>query len=471
VILSTKVISQNTDTGGSKVKSRKQIAFDLICIRLDLTEAVALNPADVVATPIAPSWKVRGQDLPIFSTYDPHSDLFIFAAASPYEQYDKPSLVPPDPTPDEIAPIPRAGESLDVPTPEKPPPYSWSQTGDSVTVAFALPSSTPKSSIKMVLGPKHLTLNIGQSSHEGARPFLIPNYTAKPFWDGIDTSASFWTWDREGETSKARVGQAHTVGLLTLHLEKAHEGTRWPHVFATVGTGSTLEEDEEVPETVDPSELWLIRESLEKYTASLVTGEDASGLGLGKGLPSLAEGEIDEEVDAQVGSLVVLTQVSRSHGAVVGDPKSTGMPVEVLSQPIRVNSASGPSPASLVVKNGIDGLLFDHTPSSETPWTHTATFSALAFVLASKRDTRFVVHYGPSAVLAFESGAAASSGGANLYVYRGTVPSSKSAKQAVLKVSDGQSGVVLGVGARVDQTGLILVCLCERSLSVLRGVV
>ena len=37
-------------------------------------------------------------------------------------------------------------------------------------------------------------------------------------------------------------------------------------------------------------------------------------------------------------------------------------------------------------------------------------WSALAFVLASKRDTRFVHHAGPRAVFAFESGGGAAGG-------------------------------------------------------------
>jgi len=57
------------------------------------------------------------------------------------------------------------------------------------------------------------------------------------------------------------------------------------------------------------------------------------------------------------------------------------------------------------MRNTIDGLFYTAPvlPGIDG-WSHMATFPALSFVLASKRDTKFVFHAGKDAVLVFESG-------------------------------------------------------------------
>ena len=156
---------------------------------------------------------------------------------------------------------------------------------------------------------------------------------------------------------------------------------------------------------------------------------------------------------------------------------------------------------SVVVRGDIDGLLFASPSSSSshsssllggervenrTPttsaWTHISTFPALAFVLASKRDTRFTFHASTSAVLSFESGAGL--GGGNVFIYRGSGSGSESAKketwakQSVLKISGGSAGPLVGVGALIapgeegrGKGRVVLLCLCENELVVVRDVV
>lgn len=234
----------------------------------------------------------------------------------------------------------------------------------------------------------------------------LPRYSLKQLWDGIAPSSSVWTWDKDAE---------HSFGLLTLHLDKQHEGTRWSHVFASAGTVVSPADaaDEDVPETLDPSELWHIRESLGKYTTALRSGEDASGLGLGTGVPSLADGEMDEEVDASMGRTAWVTWANVDASTPQWAQGEDGPPTNILATPLPGTSGD----ASLVVKNHMDGLLFTVTPglSSAVPWKHSSTFPVLAFVLASKRDTRFTFHLSSQAVLAFESGSAP--GGGNICIY------------------------------------------------------
>jgi hypothetical protein len=284
-------------------------------------------------------------------------------------------------------------------------------------------------------------------------------------WDGISPSSSFWTFDRQAES---------TYGILSLHLEKQNESTRWPHIFTGAGTNSSAEDDMDIPEALDPSELWNIREALEKYTTAL-QGEDPSGLNLGKGVPSFAENEMDEEVDSSVGRRAFITWIH--------DPSRQGIQPEFLSQPQRSSPfqlLSTPipghacDPISLIVKSNIDGTVFslnnDTSAGSKPPaWKHVTTYPALAFVLASKRDTRFTHHIPGQAVFAFESGS--SNRGGNVYIYYTAGPKALTAKQSILKVNDGRGGALMGVGSFTDRDGkVVLACLTEGELTLIRGV-
>lgn len=478
--------SPSSDAGSTETKKSGRVGaithFDVLLVEIPLNarsdEPQVLNVV----------WKARGDDVPMYVGYDESRTAFFILGKSMYKGVGV--ITPPtyEPSPDELAPVPRAGEVLpDGST--KPPSYSWTQTPDSVTVAFPLPSNVPKSAIHVTLTAKTLSLLV---KHELPTSLPLPRYSLKELWDSINPSSSLWTWDRVADRE---------FGLLTLHLDKQHEGTRWAQVFAnagrsatserrkTAGTESGFDEDEEVPETLDPSELYAIREALEKYTSALQKGEDASGLGLGRGVPSLAEGELDESVDSSVGRAFAVTWVGLDGRVPPWGAREDAAPSYVLSVPIP--GLREPEP-SLVVKSDIDGLFFTLPPSSPDPtqsqaatWTHKATYPALAFVLASKRDMRFTFHLSSSLVLGFESGAGL--GGGNLYVYHGLkLNKDLWAKQALLKVSGGPSGALLGVGAlkladgdaaaedtatsisSTSKEGIVLLCLCEKELVVVK---
>lgn len=408
-------------------------------------------------------WRRRGEDVPMLMTYHRARNAYFLLGSSPYRKISDPHAAHYDPSPDEIAPIPRPEESLDSegpPQPTKPYPYSWTQTSDVVTVAFPLPSSTTACQIRVTFSQKTLTVHVMTPS--GVEGFGIPHYSAKQLWDGIRPSTSLWTWDREGD---------HEFGILAIHLDKQNEGTKWPHVFAASGTSSSAQaEDTDVPETIDPSELYAIRESLEKYTTALREGEDASGLGLGRGLPTLAQGEMDEEVDSSVGRLAFVTWVGEDGSSPGWSASLRDSAFNVLSTPL---PGTGMGPLSLVVKNGLDGtrhVLSDDPADGGSPaWKHENTFSALAFVLASKRDTRFTYHASDT-IFAFENGT--QDRGGNVYVYRSSSPKELWARQSVLTVGQGDGGSLLGIGAFTsgNETGNTIICLCENELVILRNV-
>ncbi|KAK7469208.1 hypothetical protein VKT23_003697 [Stygiomarasmius scandens] len=435
-----------------KASQRKpsHVEFDIYGVKFDLT---SLSRADDVSE-MEIVWSLRGQDVPIYTGYNPSSEAFFLIGGSSYRSLQTPPAPSYDPTPDEIAPIPRLNENLDSASadPARPPPYSWTQTSDSVTIAFPLPSSTPKSWIHVQFTSDALTLGV---DGEQLSVVPLPKYSSKAFWDRISPSSSYWTWDKEAE---------HSFGCLTLHLDKQHEGTKWMQVFASAGTKPALEsspEDVEVPETLDPSEIWQIRESLEKYTAALTTGEDASGLGLGRGVPGLAEGEMDEEVDSSVGRAARISWVSLDGSSPPWFQPGREPPFQLLSTPF----PGTPSSLSLIIKEGVDGVVFTLGSDKVPKWIHTKTFSALAFVLASKQDVRFTYH-NSDLVFAFENGLR--DRGGNAYVYRGTSTDENWAKQAILKMGDGVGGSLLGVGMVEVQGQPIVLALAEKELIIPR---
>lgn len=445
--------------------AKSTIEFDIWAVKIDL---LSLRPGSEPRE-LDVLWRRRGQDIPIYTTFINEVNSYLLLSSSPYPD---PNISVPkayEPTPEELAPIPRADENLEqtpVDNPEKPHPYSWTQTSDAVTVAFPLPSNTPKEKIKVLFTVQTLTLHVDVEpvTSENGTSVPIPHHSTTALWDSVNTTSCFWTWDREAE---------HSYGLLTLHMEKKNEGTRWMRVFASSGTN---QENVEVPETLDPSELWHIRESLEKYTAALRTGDDASGLGLGHGVPSLGEGEMDEEVDATVGRQAYLTWVEDSGSTPVWYKTHSWNedPVTVLATPMPGSISESSGDLELILKRDVDGVVYSFDPTSPSTWNHTSTYHALAFVLASKQDTRFTYHIPSRGVLAFEGGSARDRG-ANVYLYRPPAKTQdKWSKQSVLQVDDGSGGALLGVGCVKFRGGkegnVVVVCLTEGDLVLIRGI-
>ena len=479
LLLSSRHYSEKS--GKTKKAGHNQIEFDIWAVQINLL-SLSVNPAQQNLQVI---WHRRGKDVPIYTTFVEAVDAYLLIGGSSYPDPNTSFARHYEPVLEEIASIPRQGEDPDMSSPpdaterpQKPYPYSWTQTSDTLIVAFPLPSSTPKTSIKVIFTMQTLTLTV--DTHHlicGGTTIPIPHYLTKALWDNVNPSACFWTWDREAE---------HAYGLLSLHMEKKNEDTRWMQVFASsaISTGERVD-DAEVPESVDPSEMIKIRESLEKWTASISSGEDASGLGLGRGMPSLMGGEIDEEADAEVGRTAWLTWVGeggqtpdwwlRNLKANTRDEKQEhweAPPITLLSTPCP-GTVSTPGDVELLLKHDLDGTTFSFkaTNPSTPVWEHSSTYSALAFVLASKRDTRFTHHLSSRGVLAFEGGSLRDRG-ANLYIYRPSSKKEKWAKQSVIQVDDGSGGAVLGVGCVNIDNGkeAIIICLTERELVLIRGI-
>ncbi|KAJ2795401.1 hypothetical protein H4R20_005890, partial [Coemansia guatemalensis] len=120
-------------------------------------------------------------------------------------------------------------------------PYYWTQTSSDVTVCIELPVPIKASQILCELSRTSLSLHFDTSAGDLASH----TYNRAQFCDSIVADESVWTLEN---------GR-----ILTLYLQKEHEGARWATVFAN---------DDGVLETMDSNEFAVIRERLEKYTAA-----------------------------------------------------------------------------------------------------------------------------------------------------------------------------------------------------------
>ncbi|GAA5845154.1 hypothetical protein JCM9279_005455 [Rhodotorula babjevae] len=506
-----------------------------------LSARIALAPVAEPAAPrqLAVSWRLTSHDLPSFVVYDRERGAFVIGAGSKLvhaqaddsakgtragaEQVNEEEGADDEDVLMTPARAASAAASASGPAAPRPPPFSWTQDKDSVTVAFPVPSDTPTSSIRLTFSRLYLTLHVSSSSAFAASSTGLPGGVGLPrvshkrLWADIDPHTSVWTFDREAE------GRDSSYGLLTLHLEKAHAGTRWSDVFASspardgdeaaaaVAAGAARIEEldpeleyEGVPESLDPSELAAITEQMEQWAQGLVRhGIGHSDEGLGSGIPtSLTGEEVDVEVDAECGRPFVVTWIEGATGDEQRRPRlvhpHAAVPYELLSTPFPLALGTSSSTSSLAsfdgitVKHDVDGLLFTPPPASTAAyeWSHASTFPALAFVLATKRDTRFVHHLLPSslsssssgAVLAFDAPALPTSGGpsaptrdgANCFVYLSPPAPTAGARartgaQMVLRVGGPGAGALIGVAAIELEGGeRAVVALCEREVVVIR---
>ncbi|CCU98136.1 unnamed protein product [Malassezia sympodialis ATCC 42132] len=311
-------------------------------------------------------------------------------------------------------------------------PYTWTQTGDTVMVALALPEYIRAEDIRAHFSLHGLSVSLAASSAPDPSAAMTPGeqvlrdgaFTSQSVWAQLDPTGSVWTLE-----------PGASMQLLTLHLAKAHEGTRWPHVFA---------HDDGVLETLDPSELSAMLQGLDKYAQPLPSS-------------TLLHDTLEDDVN-DGGTPLQLAWVTPD-GHIEMAPASSHA---LLAR------ATPPSDPALLLQHDVDGQVFvPPSPLAWAPWRHVATVPAISYVLASKRDIHPVYVYRGTAtptVLAAEPRYApdAHSRGSHLYMYGAT--STQRGTSYVWPVGDPVTGPVLGLTVAPDGR---VVCLCATALLVL----
>lgn len=524
---------------------KRRTMFDVAMLRLPVYDKAA-EAKDALPT-LSSQWSLVSEEAPYHSYID-SSGMAYLVGEAPLTSSLSTQLEPESSTagPSSAPSAPTEAAASSAPVQRRLPPYAWTQTSDTVTLAFSLPVYLTTSMVRAHFSPRGLSLTLSPASAPGpsnpdasitqlsddatqatleaddaathanrehaevvAESLRAGAYAARRTWDDIDANGSVWTIERV----KPSVPGGKETSLLSLHLEKKHAGTRWTAVFAPRDAEMEDAEeedfdDEEVPETLDPTELLAQLEGLEKYTAApglneaqtRALGATWSGESGGGGGPALSTQHDSllhdglEAEDAQVGRTAIVTQVIQRTAGSVDDAlqlrtsatHATLATEKALAVPLPTAAVGRRGALVLKPQGELDGQLFEPPHNASTwKWAHEVTFPALAFVLASKRDAqRVLLHTSPegaSVVLAFEGAsnptAAArqgtSSDAGSLFVY--CAPREPKAQHALSHViqlgaraTQGvSSGSLIGAAALALGGKQVLLCLCERQLLVL----
>ncbi|KAG0150217.1 hypothetical protein CROQUDRAFT_73291 [Cronartium quercuum f. sp. fusiforme G11] len=404
-------------------------------------------------------------------------------------------------------------------------PYKWSQTSTTLTLQFPIPHTLPSKSINLIFDSDWIAFKLHEPVSTSAtvlKDFLdtlaqhfklqLQDLTSScgfqlELWDHIQPADSVWYT----ECSEADP-------ILTIELEKRHQ-LRWPQVFKT---------DDQVDQVFDSTDFEAIRSNLQKYTSGTEPESEGprnlkakSGLGstpsnkpssdqppsfLGGYHTSLTAGGMDDEIDS-ANQTITLGAVFTWLAPVQSDSRISAcswdvttphdmLPVEIISTKLPLyNLAPEPQDSvdftpSIMVKRDVDGLVFEPPSSVRTDpnlyqWTHTQTFPAMSFVMASKRDIRLTFHTDQHSFI-FENSNAPSLDNkpqiGNMFIYRQTRPPDETvADQLVIKLNTTPCGALIGVAglrSRSDKQqvedesqaeGLMMVCLCEAELILCRN--
>ncbi|KND00859.1 uncharacterized protein SPPG_03963 [Spizellomyces punctatus DAOM BR117] len=366
---------------------------------------------------------VEGFSVPYFSAIEPEGQGFTIAAAIPYEN-PKPRQVPvpeeqQEHQPQTKAELIRREQEIEF-VEAKKLEYMWTQTGEDIMITVRLPHITLKKDIHCRFDNHGIKCKILPPKEETI-------FDARTF-DNIVPGECTWTLENNR--------------LLTLYIQKANENTRWTHLW---------EDEDDVEETVDPSELATFREALEKYTASDENPESAYPM-------QNAMTERSEEVDFE-GHAAVFVRFAREGGEPTAISLTGGQ--EWLCTCFPWRPRQNESLGSVCLRSDVDALIYD--VGTELQMTHTSAFNALGFVQASKRDKRFMfVTYDYQKALIIESRR-------HVYIYRQPFGNSVYADQYVVDLDPGRRGVTSEDVLGVQQIGEdCIAILKEGSLSLIQ---
>ncbi|CAO3591748.1 unnamed protein product [Absidia cylindrospora] len=404
----------------SQVASRKT-AFNIATLEIDIPMT---STTDSTSSSLTTRHIQQGLEVPVYCTITADGERCIYGSEARYTHLKSHVEKEGDgDIPAGVMDTDTVEERQDVSAQLAVSPYQWTQEGSELTIQFELPAGTPASAISCKFTHEHLVLIVRAQEVEFSFPY-------RKWWTSIIPDESTWTIDSDG--------------LLSLHITKQDQRSRWPHVF---------EKDDGVLETVDKEKLQEIAKQLEKFTSD----------------PSVASGpfmqqhpaatDMDEDVDER--GQPITFDVFDTTGACIQEITSAGQ--EWLSNSFENPSAhhqhhyQGTLPPSIVCKMDVDGLVYSWSTATgknqhQPPLAleHTATFDAFAFVQASKRDTRFVRH---DPHLGFITIVESSR---NCYIYYRHGDNRIVEKQTLVDLTQGHDVDILGVQLILDGIMMVL---------------
>eukprot|EP01134_Creolimax_fragrantissima_P006311 CFRG6311T1 len=234
-------------------------------------------------------------------------------------------------------------------------PYAWTQTPDSVSISFKINLDVQTTEIDVEFTNNSVSVSVVGVPLNGFGKLYAP----------VQLDGCVWT--RESD-------------VVDVYLEKvAGTGDRWVYVF----------EDDQTPETMDPSEVRGMLDALQKYT-KISQGGGIMGGGQSRvaGLDQMEEIDFDDgpvysmyqyTVTLTNSNTVVLSSIPRNTIALGGSQWQFSLPI--------IGDSYRPG---FALKTNVDIAIYtQESDPSSTPFTHTNTFDALGYVLASKRNLKY----------------------------------------------------------------------------------
>ncbi|KAJ2036231.1 hypothetical protein GGI03_000823 [Coemansia sp. RSA 2337] len=408
--------------------------FCVVAVEVDLSQLVSTSDLQA-AQPYTPATlnartvhTLRSRAIPVYCEYTA-DDMYVLGVRDGVEQDDTESASRPH-SPSEA--------SLSAVLPCIPDLYYWSQTSSDVTMCMELPVNVDAKQIQCVLTRGAITLQFNEVPECEAKYGLDHTMLC----DEIVADDSVWTIEN---------GR-----LLTLYLQKVHEGARWPTLFS---------KDDGVLETMDPNEFAVIRERLQRLTSDSFDTRRPAGMPT----MALATEEVDQdsdELEQESSSVVFSVRDWRtglaSASSVAGSP---GWLCPSFSRPLGQRQGNELPPVCL--RFDVDGTVFgfngathanSNADASICP-RHWGTFAALSYIQASKREKRFM-YVDPDMTVAVLAETQR-----RIYIYHQVDSAdSSTAAQSVVDLGGatvtGETEEVLGI----QLSGRMLVVLRERSI-------
>ncbi|XP_063042057.1 nudC domain-containing protein 1 [Engraulis encrasicolus] len=279
---------------------------------------------------------MRGGAVPHYAALEPKGRGLMLAAEKPF-RFTEVDSVP-------IEEEPQA-EAMDT-TDNTEPVYFWQQTEADVTVFLRLPEGVTKDAVCYRLTPERLSVGV-----QGSPEPLLEGSLHAP----VDPDASTWTLEDNKKS-------------LEITLQKREEGRTWPELVLGDRRGEYCVSQEQVD---------LIHQRL----AHLTTEEQ--GANPEKDKPPCNAQEL-EDCDVFPEDSFSLTRfdadtLKPSHVVNLGSHQFL----------FGVEVGAGDMPC-LCLRHDVDALLWQPRPEQpDHMWEHIATFNALGYVQASKRDKKF----------------------------------------------------------------------------------
>ncbi|WVR07223.1 hypothetical protein IAU60_004264 [Kwoniella sp. DSM 27419] len=485
--------------GERNMVAAQQTTFELLELCVDFAKTNEVDDGPIEQLQV--TWRLQGGDLPVWTGWNGDGWLVLsaeeFAMRQAHVQEETLEQKEKREREEKVAklglgaslgPMADRDDQMTIDEPDHAQPYNWTQDAESLSIRVPLPSGVARADLQVQLSPTGLSLALSPDSIPSPALAAFLTKPDRSWWTSIDVTTSSWTFD----PAKC---------MLELDLAKEDENTRWPSVFAPADDD---DEDDyaEVPETLSSATLAAVRETFNHIKTRGPDEPDTH-----PAMAALLREEMDFDLDdgedygdGQDGMYSELGGGGKVGREVLVGSVKDGIPTwskattSILSMPMSGTSGNG-----IIVKNAVDGLLFEPgVEPARQAWEHTSINPALAFVMSSKRDLRLVRHLtmdaslhphegaelsSPSSskrnktsesaskhttVFAFDSGSS-SAGQGNLYVYY-PAESATGALQGVIPVSGGERGALLGVGAVRVNNRNVVVALCENELVVLKGV-